>query len=158
MEEICITPEGGLDIAPVAGGANFPLRILVVEDDPDIRRLNELVLLDCGYQVDVAPDGAAAWQALQLENYDLMVTDNQMPKMSGVELLQKLHAASINVPVIMATGTPPEEELKRRPWLQIKAMLLKPYTIEELVRAVREVLHAANSLSHASAPLPPPPS
>ena len=130
-------------------------RILVVDDEPLIRQLNTEILLDAGYQVDVADDGAVAWEALRLYNYDLLVTDNDMPNMSGVGLLQKLHAAHLSVPVIMATGTWPHAELKQQPWLQIEAQLLKPYTIAELLGTVRNVLHACaavplESLSYGS--------
>ncbi|MGA2556670.1 MAG: response regulator, partial [Verrucomicrobiota bacterium] len=84
-------------------------RILVVEDDGDIRRINTEVLTHSGYEVDAAEDGAAAWETLQRQRYDLMVTDNDMPKVSGVELLHKLHAARMALPVIMATGQLPRE-------------------------------------------------
>ena len=77
-------------------------RILVVEDDAVIRQLNTEVLTCSGYQVDAAEDGAAAWDALQRNNYDLVVTDNDMPKVTGVELIKKLQDTQMNLPVIMA--------------------------------------------------------
>jgi DNA-binding response OmpR family regulator len=120
-----------------------PRRILVVEDDGDIRRLNTEALTHYGYRVDAADDGAMAWDTLQLNGYDLMVTDNEMPKATGIDLLKKLHAAGRAVPVIMATGTLPVDEFTRYPWLQPAAMLIKPYTIAELVLIVREVLFEA---------------
>jgi DNA-binding response OmpR family regulator len=121
--------------------ANPRQRILVVDDEPDIRRLNTEVLASSGYHVDAAEDGATAWNALQLANYDLLITDHDMPKMSGLELLKKLHDSSLKLPVIMATGTLPEEQLARHPWLQIEAILLKPYTFDELLTTVKNVLH-----------------
>jgi DNA-binding response OmpR family regulator len=122
-----------------------PHRILVVDDEPDIRRLNAEVLSDSGYQVDSAKDGAAAWEALQIKSYDLLITDNSMPKMSGVELLRKLHHARIALPVIMISGTMPVEELKREPWLQIHSMLCKPYTLTELLGKVKDILNVMTS-------------
>ncbi len=125
-------------------GPARPLRrILVVEDDGDIRRLNTEALTHCGYRVDTAQDGAVAWDTLQLNGYDLMVTDNEMPNVTGIDLLKKLHAAHRAVPVIMATGALPADEFTRHPWLQPAAMLIKPYTIDELVLTVREVLREA---------------
>src|ERR1039457_4461243 len=62
--------------APLRPELNPRQRILVVEDDPDIRRLNTEVLSYFGYQVDAAEDGEAAWDALRQNNYDLIVTDN----------------------------------------------------------------------------------
>jgi DNA-binding response OmpR family regulator len=117
-------------------------RILVVEDDLLIRRLNREMLIFSGYDVQTAGDGAAAWEELQLNSYDLMVTDNEMPKLSGVELLKKVHATRLALPVIMASGRFPLDEFTRRPWLRPAVTLLKPYTFDELVEAVQMVLLA----------------
>jgi DNA-binding response OmpR family regulator len=111
--------------------------ILVADEEPLIRQLNAEVLMDAGYQVDVAADGAAAWEALQVNRYDLLITEQVMTEVSGVELVKKLHLARIPVPVIMTTATFPWDELKQHPWLQIGAMLFKPYTISELLETVR---------------------
>jgi DNA-binding response OmpR family regulator len=117
----------------------------VVEDDPDIRQLNTEVLIDSGYQVDAAEDGAVAWQALDMNSYDLLITDNNLSKVSGVELLMKLRSARMTIPVIMATGTLPQKEFARYPWLQPDATLLKPYTVEEFLGTVKKVLQEADS-------------
>ena len=66
--------------APLQSQTNPPDHILVVEDDIFLRRLNTEVLLGSGYEVDAAADGAAAWQALNTDSYDLLITDNNMPK------------------------------------------------------------------------------
>jgi DNA-binding response OmpR family regulator len=132
-----------------------PCRILVVEDDKDIRQLNTEALTQCGYHVDAAEDGAAAWNTLQSTGYDLMVTDNEMPKVTGVDLLKKLHAAHLALPVIMATGALPVDEFARHPWLQPAAMLIKPYTLDELVGTVRQVLRVAEGSGGQIAPPAP---
>ena len=119
-------------------------RILVAEDDDDIRRLNTEALVSSGYKVDAAADGAVAWDTLRFNRYDLLVTDYNMPKMSGIELLKKLRAAHMAVPVIMVSGTIPTEKLKRHPWLQIDATLLKPYTADQLLATVRNVLQGSD--------------
>jgi DNA-binding response OmpR family regulator len=128
----------------LAGQTNPPQRILVVEDDRDMLYLNTEMLIRSGYQVDAAVNGAVAWDALQLNSYDLLITDHNMPELSGVELLKNLHAARMDLPVIMATGTLPEE-FDRYPWLRPAATLLKPYTVEELLRTVTKVLRATSS-------------
>lgn len=119
-------------------------RILVVDDEPLIRQLNTEVLLESGYEVDAAEDGAVAWETLQHSGYDLLITDNDMPNVSGVDLLKKLCAARIPMPVIMVTGTFPQDEFARYPWLQPAATLLKPYTLAELLGAVKKILRASN--------------
>jgi DNA-binding response OmpR family regulator len=134
-----------------SNGAPLPrCRILVVEDDSGLLRLNTEVLKRSGYDVDAAEDGAAAWDTLQLNSYDLLVTDNRMPKVSGVELLKKLQAAGVVMPVIMATGESPEKEFVQFPWLRPGAMLFKPYTIAELLGTVKQVLREADGADDGS--------
>jgi DNA-binding response OmpR family regulator len=133
--------------APLLSQTNPLHRILVVEDDIGIRRLNTEMLKRSGYEVDAAEDGAAAWQSFKTHTYDLLITDNVMPKVTGVELLQKLRAARITLPVIMATGALPTAVFARHPWLQPAATLLKPYTSAELLRTVKKVLREADSTS-----------
>jgi DNA-binding response OmpR family regulator len=120
--------------------ANPPHRILIVEDESAIRWLVTTKLAKSGYQVDAAENGADAWEALQVNHYDLLITDNNMPKLSGVELLQRLHGTPLALPVIMATGSLPKEELECQPWLKPAATLLKPYSVGELLETVRTVL------------------
>ena len=115
-------------------------RILVVEDEGDLRQLSAEVLIDAGYQVEIAEDGVAAWAALQHHRYDLLITDQFLPKLSGVELLKKLHTARMTLPVIMATGILPTWEFALHPCLQAVTMLCKPYTFEKLLGMVKNIL------------------
>jgi DNA-binding response OmpR family regulator len=131
-----------------------PRRILVVEDDGDMRRLNTEVLRRSGYQVDAAADGAAAWDAIRANRYQLLITDNHMPKLTGLELLRKLRDGRVVLPVIMATGTVPEQEFAASPWLIPDATLLKPYTVPELLATVRAVL-SANESDRVTLPVAP---
>lgn len=147
-----IVPAEERGAAEIQGPTGPPPRILVVEDESCIRRLNSKVLVRAGYEVDAAEDGADAWDKLQLRSYDLMVTDNHMPKVTGLELLRRVHAARLAVPVIMATATLPREEFTRCPWLEPAVMLLKPYTFEALLAAVQEVLRATAGVRQRAAP------
>jgi CheY-like chemotaxis protein len=117
---------------------NRAFRILVVDDDADVRRVNTEILVDAGYDVKTAKDGAAAWDDLQQNEYDLLVTDNSMPRMSGMELIGRLQKARRALPIIMVTGMAPPEGLSQRAHLQ--AVLLKPYTATELLAEVRQAL------------------
>lgn len=139
---------------PLQFPTNHSHHILVVDEDSDLRLLyaDALERPDC--RVDAAEDGAAAWRALNVKNYDLLITDNNMPKLSGVELLKKVHAARMALPVIMATGTLPTEEFTRYPWLQPDATLLKPYTLSDLMATVNKVLRAADGARERIAPSP----
>lgn len=142
--------ENGISqMAELAGAAsstqpNASHRILVVEDDAELREQTRNLLLCAGYAVDAAAHGGAAWDALQLRRYDLMVTDNQMPKLTGIELLQMLHVAGVALPVIMATGILPEAEFSRSPWLRPGATLLKPFSDSQLLATVEALLHGSD--------------
>ena len=62
-----------------------------------------------------AEDGVAAWEALQVNNYNLLITEHNLPKLTGVELVRKLRAARMDVPVVMAAVRLPT---RNRPWIQ----------------------------------------
>lgn len=131
--------------APLQRQPNPRQRILVVEGETDIRRLNSEVLTCSGYQMDIAADGVAAWETLQLNDYDLLVTAQHLSKVSGVELIKKMHDTNMRLPVIMTTRTLPAWELATRPWLQPTTMVPTPYTTEEFLGTVKNVLHATDS-------------
>jgi DNA-binding response OmpR family regulator len=116
------------------------LRILLADDEMLIRKLCTRVLRDFGYQTETANDGAAAWKALQGNVYDLLITDNNMPKVSGVELVKKVRSANMTLPVILISGNLPTGELDRNPCLQDVATLAKPFAGEELLGTVERVL------------------
>ena len=106
-----------------------PQRILVVDDDANTRQLSLGLLTGAGYEVEGVKDGAAAWEALQENRYDLIITDNKMPRMTGVELIEMLRSASREVPVIMATECVPTHEFVRKPWLKPNATLASGHVL-----------------------------
>jgi len=134
-------PAGG----PIQCQTNATHRILVVEDEPDIRRFNAQVLIHSGFKVDTAKDGHAGWKAVSRApgSYALLITDHNMPGLTGLALVKKLRDVRMTLPVIMATATLPEEDLfVRYPWLQPAVALLKPYSVEQLLGTVRKFLRA----------------
>jgi CheY-like chemotaxis protein len=145
MKENKISQTGG----PV--GASFqcptePLcRILLVDDCRAIRQLIPEVLIPFGYEVDTAADGAAAWEALQMKPFNLLITDYEMPRLTGVELVRKLRSASMMLPVILTSGSLPMEELTQNPSLELAAILPKPFSPEELLGTMTNVLTATVS-------------
>ena len=144
MKENKISLAGEPACALLQREPNPPRRILVVDDDSDIRQLSTEVLIHSGYVVDAAADGAAAWEALQIKAFNLLITDHNMPRLTGVELVKKLRSARMALPVILATGLP-TAELVQNPSLQLAAMLPKPFSIEELLETVSVVLRATDS-------------
>jgi DNA-binding response OmpR family regulator len=143
MNQLLETPCGEA-ATPTRNPSNRPPRILVAEDDHGLRLINTMMLTCAGYAVDNAEDGAAAWKALYAKRYDLLITDNHMPRLPGIELLKKLRSARMELPVIMATGTVPAQELAQNLWLQPVTTVEKPYTINQLLDTVKAVLRATN--------------
>ena len=126
--------------APASSQTDPSFRILAVDDDANILRLHANALRSFGYQTEIAEDGDAAWEMLQAKDYDLLITDHDMPKITGLELLRKVRSARLPLRVIMASGQLPEEELDRNPWLQPLTTLAKPFSMSQLLDTVNEAL------------------
>ena len=160
MTENKVSQAGELVGASLQREPNPPQRILMVDDEPELRRLNAEVLKSSGYKVDTAEDGKAGWEALHAarhapESYALLITDHDMPGLTGLALVKKLRAARMALPVIMATGTLPAEELfTRYNWLQPVIALTKPYSVEQLLGTVEAVLRTADGASEHTTPPP----
>ena len=125
----------------------------MVEAEGDLRQLTAEVLAGAGYQVDVAEDGVAAWVALQLHTYDLLITDQFLPKVSGVALLKQIHTARLTLPVIMVTEILPTWEFALHPCLQAVRMLRTPYSMANLLGMVKSVFPATHCLAAETSPL-----
>jgi CheY-like chemotaxis protein len=121
-------------------------RILVVEDEDATRQIYSKALIRSGYQVDASTDGEAGWNALNAASldangYDLLITDNKMPKLSGVELIQKLRSAHMELPVILMSGAlPPSAN-----GLHLAAILPKPFSQDQLLQTVQRILHVVKN-------------
>jgi len=135
-----IISAGASSFAPVRAGTSSPQRILVVNDETDARQLNVDVLVEAGYEVDAVKDGASGWEMLQFNSYHLIITDNQMPRMTGIEMIAKLRSARMAVPVIMATRSLPTFTIEHNPWLKPDASLQVPFSNDELLATVKKVL------------------
>lgn len=131
-------------------------RIILVDDEKDARRFGMAVLTSAGYLVEGFENGAAGWKALQANNYDLVVTDNKMPKMTGLEMIEKLRSADMAILVILATGTSPVHEFARKPWLKPDAILHKPFSSDQLLETVRNVLGTDDGNESGKGALLPP--
>jgi DNA-binding NtrC family response regulator len=118
-----------------------PVRhVLIVDDDNDTRQLSIDVLTNAGFAVDFAINGAAAWEAVKIKHYDLLLTDNQMPKMTGIELIAKIRRTRVGLPIIMVTSHLPINIFNSKPWLKPDAALQRPISNDQLVKAARNVL------------------
>ena len=118
-------------------------RILVVEDQKLIRELSIRALTNAGYLVDAAENGQSGWEALQARRYDLVITDNRMPELSGHDLILKLRSARMRLPVILASGHILPEHLAMGSALQPVTALPNPFTPDQLLAVVVKVLRLA---------------
>ncbi len=139
-------PTGESAGVPLQCPTKRPCRILAVDNDRDLRLLYADALARADYDVDAVEDGAAAWKALHVNNYSLLIIEHNLPRLTGVELVMKLRSARMALPVILATGQLPTETLVQNPLLQLAALLPKPFYISQLLETVRAVLQATGSL------------
>jgi two-component system alkaline phosphatase synthesis response regulator PhoP len=121
--------------------------ILVAEDNAALASVIRFNLVRAGFQVTIANDGRQAWEFVQANRYDMLVTDQQMPEMTGCELCEKLRSVPeyAELPVIMLTAKGLELELPRlRDELKIMATFMKPFSPKEVVKAVEDCLAATH--------------
>ncbi len=111
-----------------------------MDDEPGVRHVTAVLLTRAGFEVDAAADGEQAWQALLAGHYDLLVTDHEMPRLRGLELIKRLRDAGMNLAVILASGTLSMERLREHPKLDIATVLLKPFSNPDLLAAVGQCL------------------
>ena len=115
-------------------------RLLIVDDDGEMRDLLRKVLEKEGYQVAVAGDGREALAVLARGTFDLVVTDMLMPHDGGLELLQTLHHAHPTLPVIIVTAFGDWHSYTRALELGAAAFISKPLRMSELIAAVHNAL------------------
>ncbi|GIW72909.1 MAG: hypothetical protein KatS3mg102_2451 [Planctomycetota bacterium] len=127
--------------APPGGGTET---LLLVEDDPGVRRLLERVLAEHGYRVLVASDGAQALAAAERhpETIHLLVTDVVLPGMSGPELAQALLARRPGLRTLYLSGYPGRAVVRHEVLPEGASFLSKPFRPADVLRRVREVLQA----------------
>ena len=120
-------------------------RILVVDDEPSLAELTQRILVRLGYDVVARTDPAEALELFEAdpERFDLVITDQTMPGMTGELLAEKLMQVRPGVPVILCTGYSPATDPERARGKGVKGFVLKPIPIQELAHEVRRVLEEA---------------
>lgn len=124
-----------LDLLRVAPSGEAQ-RVLVVDDEPLVRRWVQRVLVEVGYQVDVANDGLAAVAEIQRNDYALVLTDVTMPRMDGIGVLVAALARNERTPVVLMTGAPRSELLERALVIGAAHLLIKPMPMHEILETV----------------------
>ncbi|MDQ1729658.1 MAG: hypothetical protein QOD33_1783 [Pyrinomonadaceae bacterium] len=113
-------------------------RILIAEDEANLRMVLQKELERLGYRVQVAPDGDAALRKLEESNVDVLLCDINMPKVDGMEVLRRVHERPNPPEVIMLTGQATVETAVEAMKLGAYDYLTKPYSITELDVRVRQ--------------------
>jgi EAL domain-containing protein (putative c-di-GMP-specific phosphodiesterase class I) len=111
-------------------------RVLLVEDDTDLARAVVRALEPTGAEITCAHDGVIASEALMTKSFDLVVSDINLPGITGVELLRLVRAYDLDVPVILMTGNPTVETATEAVELGALQYLVKPVPIDQLRAAV----------------------
>lgn len=120
-------------------------KILVAEDDHDIRELIVLTLQFSGFDVTSVEDGAAAVQAAKVNDgkFDLILMDVRMPHMTGYEACRRLKETEItkNIPIIFLSAKGQEGEVQTGLDLGAEQYILKPFAPDDLIKTVTQVLN-----------------
>jgi DNA-binding response OmpR family regulator len=113
-------------------------RILIVEDDSDLRRMFRTALSMSGYVVDEAADGLEALRIIEARPPDLVVLDLMLHALDGLSVQQELAGRAItsHIPIVIVTGSDIEVDA-----LNVSCLMRKPVMPDELIRAVQSCLH-----------------
>ena len=115
-------------------------RILVVDDEPDIRRLVCEILEDEGYQVAMAEDASAARQLKKSQQPDLILLDIWMPDMDGIECTQRIRLTG-GVPIVMVTARDSACDIETAIAAGANAYVVKPVSIKRMMASFLTAVH-----------------
>ncbi len=123
-------------------------RILAADDEASLRHVIRFTLESAGYSVTVAADGCEAWESLQAGEFDCVVTDYQMPKMTGEDVCRRMRGVDRlrHVPVVLLTGRAFDLDRDRlAAELDIREFLPKPFSPRVLLAVVRALLDSGGA-------------
>ncbi len=115
-------------------------KILVVDDESDIRAIVGGLLAQHGYEVLQARDGAEALMLLRKRHFDLMVLDIMMPKLDGYQVMESLKSINPDLPVVMLTARATDKDVWKGYVEGCHYYVTKPFELETLIRAVNYLL------------------
>jgi excisionase family DNA binding protein len=115
-------------------------RILVVDDEANIRDLLSKTLALAEYDVDLAPDGRSALDRLRLIPYDLLITDLRMPGVDGLTVIKEARRLKADIPVIIITGFSSEASAIEAVNLGVSGYLTKPFRVPRVLSVAAKAL------------------
>jgi CheY-like chemotaxis protein len=130
---------------------NRLFNILVADDDPAIRTCVSAILHRRGHTVDVVDNGNEAMNLFTLkpDYYDILITDHNMPMVSGLELVHYLRKSNVNTKIIVMSGSLTVELMNAYQNKRVDKILQKPFMLENLSSALNGILEQWNGLARA---------
>ena len=116
-------------------------RILIVDDEDDLRNLLGHVLSNAGYEIVSAMDGEHAITLLQKQKFDLALLDIQMPNVNGIQVLQFVHNHRPTTKAIMLTGYADLSNAMEAKEFGARDFIAKPYKVDDILSTIDRVLH-----------------
>ena len=121
------------------------MKILVVEDDELIAQTLRIILSDQNYAVELASDGQAGLELVEMFAYDLLLLDVMLPKLDGISLCRQLRSQGYQMPILLLTGRDSKHDKATGLDAGADDYVVKPFDTEELVARIRALLRRANS-------------
>lgn len=121
-------------------------RLLIADDDNEIRELLEFDLSHSGYEVDSAKDGEESLQKALTGNYDLILLDVMMPKMNGFDVCKNIRASKPEVPILMLTAKGTITDKTQGFDSGADDYIVKPFDIQEVLLRVRALVRRSPSI------------
>ena len=121
---------------------NKQMRILVVDDFSTMRRIIKNILRQLGFNNMVeADDGTTAWEILNKDKIDFIVSDWNMPKMTGIELLRKVRSSEefADLPFLMVTAEAQQENIIEAVQAKVSNYIVKPFTADTLGQKIEKI-------------------
>jgi two-component system KDP operon response regulator KdpE len=125
------------------------IRILIVDDEPAIRRALRPPLLELGFQVSEASRGEEALQMLRATVHDVVLLDINMPGIGGIETLRRIRAFAPRLPILMLTVRDGEEEKVEALELGADDYVTKPFSTRELIARIRTAVRRVHAPARA---------
>jgi two-component system chemotaxis response regulator CheY len=121
---------------------NTNMRVLIVDDFSTMRRIIKNILRQLGFNNIVeADDGTAAWEILTKDQIDFIISDWNMPQMTGIELLRKVRASEEfgDLPFLMVTAEAQQENIIEAVQAKVSNYIVKPFTAETLGQKINKI-------------------
>lgn len=118
------------------------MRVLVVDDFSTMRKIVKNIMRQLGFtNIVEADDGSTAWEVLNKDNIDFIVSDWNMPIMSGIELLRKVRASEeyADIPFLMVTAEAQQENIIEAVQAKVSNYIVKPFTPETLGQKIDKI-------------------